>query len=272
MIIIDFNPIVIANFYEQAMSTGKVDLDLLRHMALNSIRRWRQKFHREYGEVVLANDSTSYWRREFFPYYKSHRKTEKHKSPLDWVELYNNLDILRNELKDNFPYKSICVDGAEADDIIAVLCTNYSDEEDIVIVSSDRDFIQLHNENVKQFDPRQNKWVVNSNPKQYLLEHILKGDRGDGIPNILSKDDCFINGRQTPCTRKFIENFESNKAKHQRNYDRNKTLIDLTSIPENISELILEQFAEQQTGDRSNIFNYFVEKRLRNLTEHINEF
>ena len=281
MILVDMNQISVASMMMHLhMSKSKeIDENMVRHMILNSLRMYRTKFSSEFGELVLCYDSKHYWRRDYFPEYKSGRRKSREKSDLDWNAIFLCLNKIKDELRDNMPYKFIEIYGAEADDIIGVLCSEYSDE--IMIISGDKDFIQLQKyPNVKQYSPITKKSVNGENPGGYLKEHIFKGDTSDGVPNVLSPDNTFTDGlRQKPLTKKKIaswveHNFEDVAPNDEvkRNYQRNRKLIDLTYTPEELSSEIINTYKEAPYGDRSKLLNYFIQKRLRNLTESIGEF
>jgi hypothetical protein len=286
MIIMDLNQVMIANLMAQIGNHTNMQLDenLLRHMILNSIRTIRSKFYAEYGELVIACDDKKYWRRDVFPYYKAHRKKAREASELDWNAIFSTLNKVREELKEFFPYKTIQVEGAEADDIIGTLCYKYglelkpSECEKILILSGDKDFVQLQVfANVEQFDPIRKKWIKHSNPKSYLKEHIARGDRGDGVPNMLSKDDCLIVGRQKPLRRKvldkILEGDMSDMTEEQlRNYNRNQMLVDLSFTPQEIRDNIIERYLNIDTNKRDKLFGYFVNHKLKNLMENIGDF
>jgi 5'-3' exonuclease len=274
MLIFDFNQVVIANLMEQiGSSKTPVDEALVRHMVLNTIRANVRKF-REYGEVIIACDSKHYWRREVFPNYKSNRKKNRDSSGHDWNAIFECLSKIREELKENSPYKVIDVYGAEADDIIGVLTQAYGPNEPVMILSSDKDFVQLQtNPNVKQYSPSLKKNITTDNPVQQLHELIIRGDSGDGIPNVLSPDNSFVDSiRQKPITEKFLREFEANKEKHQRNYDRNKQLIDLSNIPGSVSKNIIDTYIELKPANKQKFMNYMIANRLKNLLEVIDEF
>ena len=169
--------------------SNEVDEGMVRHMILNSIRLHRNQFGKEFGEVVLTYDSKHYWRREYFPNYKAGRRKGREKDSKDWDSIFGVLNKIKSEFKDNLPYKYLEVYGCEADDIIATLCKNNQNEK-IMIVSGDKDFIQLHKyPHVKQYSPILKKFVNDDNPTTYIKEHILKGDTSDGVPNVLSPDN-----------------------------------------------------------------------------------
>ena len=281
MILVDMNQISLASMMMHLhMSKSKeIDENMVRHMILNSLRMYRTKYSSEFGELVLCYDSKHYWRRDYFPEYKSGRRKSREKSDLDWNAIFLCLNKIKDELRDNMPYKFIEIYGAEADDIIGVLCSEYSDE--IMIISGDKDFIQLQKyPNVKQYSPITKKSVNGENPGGYLKEHIFKGDTSDGVPNVLSPDNTFTDGlRQKPLTKKkiasWLEHDFNDVAPNdevKRNYQRNRKLIDLTYTPEELSSEIINTYKEAPYGDRSKLLNYFIQKRLRNLTESIGEF
>lgn len=287
MILVDFNQVVISNMMMQPMNELRngISEEFVRHMVLNTIRANRQKFTDEYGELVICCDSKRYWRREIFPYYKANRKKDRLDSGIDWNSIFNFLNKIRDELKENFPYKVILVEGAEADDVIGSIVQKYGKKppydsaEKIMILSSDKDFIQLQAYgNVEQYDPVRKKSIKHADPKQYLLEHIMKGDRGDGIPNFISSDDCLVLGvRQKPMTEKRIADFLAKditefKEDEQRGYKRNEQLINLNYIPKDLQDKIINEYDTQEVALRANLLNYFIKNKLRNLTEHIGEF
>jgi len=282
MIIVDLSQVMLSNLMMQLgnHTNAEIEEGMVRHMVLNSLRSYKQKFGAEFGEMVIACDNTNYWRKQIFPYYKANRKKNQETSELDWKQIFECLNKIRAELKEFFPYRVIDIESAEADDIIYTL-TNFVDvpmNEEFLILSGDKDFIQLHRSDVKQYDPVRKKWIKHDNPKLYLQEHILKGDSGDGVPNILSADNCFVLGdRQRPLTAKRIEsligkNAENIDSEYLRNYLRNQQLIDLTFVPKEIQLKVLASYESQSEKGREKMFNYFISNKLKHLMEHIGEF
>ena len=286
MILIDMNQVCISNLMMQIGSKRQNDVDenLVRHMVLNSLRMYRSRFYEEFGELVLCYDSKKYWRRDFFPNYKSNRKKDREASGLDWNLIFETLNNIRDEIRDNFPYKVLDVEGAEADDCIATVVDYISKTptafEKVLVLSGDKDFIQLQKHNfVKQFSPVQKKFLNGQDPHLYIKEHIMKGDRSDGIPNFLSSDNTFVDElRQKPLAKKKIENWIGLEPEDfcteemLRNYQRNKTLIDLECIPDVLKEKILLEYLKPPKGERSKLLNYFINKRLKNLMNDIGDF
>jgi hypothetical protein len=269
----------------------EVNIPLVRHMIINALRSYRKKFGPEFGEMVIACDNRHYWRRQYFPNYKANRKKSRDESGFDWNSIFEALHLVRSELTEHFPYPVIDVDGAEADDVIAVLA-EYSQTmntdglmpsaEPFLILSGDHDFQQLQKwNNVKQYAPVQKKFCkLKESPEAVLMEHIIMGDKGDGVPNILSCDDTFINGdRQRPIRKDKLADWKTQKPEEfitsdemWRNYQRNRELVDLSRIPEDIKESIIDSYEMQKGGDRSGLLNYFIANRMTQLIELVDEF
>jgi hypothetical protein len=276
MMILDLNQVMISTLMVQLNGHHNVELEesLLRHMVLNSIRSLNTKFKKDYGEMVIASDGRNSWRRTVFPYYKAHRRKAREESELNWTVIFESFEKIKSELDEYFPYRVIRLDGAEADDIIATLIQESVQMGPTLIISGDKDFIQLHKHlGVKQFDPVKKNFVKHDDPDAYLKEHIFRGDRGDGIPNILSGDAVFVEGgRQTPVTAKKIEQWLNTDMSTHRGFVRNRMLIDLTYTPQDIKSQIVNKYNEQGGKDRSKMFNYFITHKLKNLMENISEF
>jgi len=279
MILLDYSQTVIGSFMAVGRGKPVVEEDLLRHTILNSIRMFRNQFTKDYGEMVICCDDKDNWRKEVFPEYKANRRKNRENDPTDWKTLFELLHEMREELTKYFPYKVMHVDTAEADDIIGVLI-EHCEENPTLILSSDKDFIQLQKyQGVRQWSPLQKKFIV-GDPVESLYDKTIRGDTGDGVPNILSSDDTLITEgkRQTPITKKKMELWRGKKPEEfcneamLRNYHRNKTLVDLRETPESIRINIVNQYDNQEAGDRSQLWNYFIDNRLKNLMDVIDEF
>ena len=300
MILLDYSQIVIANVM---MNKRAMSEDFVRHAVLNTIRMYYHKFTKEYGELVVCCDAPDNWRKDAFKYYKAQRKTTRDKSDFDWTELFRLLHKIREEISENFPYKVVYIDKAEADDIIATIVMKreqkakklwqennnesvtgieelFVEQEPVLILSSDKDFIQLQKyQNVNQYSPLTKKFLNTDNPDNFLREHILRGDTSDGVPNFLSSDDTFVTDkRQTPLSKKKVSVWSELEpdvfcqGEQLRNFRRNEMLIDFTKIPEWLQINIEDEYVNQPEVGRSRLFNYFIKYKLKNLMEHINEF
>ena len=277
MILVDISQLLVASTF-MSMKKGETEVDIkkLRHMILNSLRMYRKKHANEFGELVICCDGSFSWRREIFPNYKAGRKSGRETSPLNWSQIFGCFDQLKGELRDNFPYQLIQIDTAEADDIIGILVIRQRKEgERTLIISSDKDFIQLQREeNVFQFSPIAKKFLNGVDPQEYLNEHILRGDKSDGIPNVLSSGSCIVNGvRQTPLTKKHIDELKKKiPSKHVLRFDENTELIDLRYTPWHLQIKILEQKHQEAKGSRNMLPAYFTEHNLDTLMKNIGDF
>ena len=293
MIVVDYNQTAISSLMANLAGRRDVEVNipLVRHMIINALRSYRKKFGPEFGEMVIACDNRHYWRRQYFPNYKANRKKSREDSGFDWNSIFEALHLVRAELTEHFPYPVIDVDGAEADDVIATLAeysqTSNTDgllpsQEPFLVLSGDHDFNQLQKwGNVKQYAPIQKKFIkLTETPEAVLMEHIIMGDKGDGVPNILSDDDTFVNGdRQRPIRKDKLALWKAQKPEEfitsdemWRNFQRNRELVDLSRIPEDIKESIIDSYEKQKGGDRSGLLNYFIANRMTQLIELVDEF
>ena len=278
MILLDFSQVCLSNI----LASGNKDfgVDLIRHQVLNSIRGFKSRFS-EFDELIICCDNKNYWRKKIFPYYKANRKKNREESKLDWTAIFDTLHIIKDEIKENLPYPVLQVESAEADDIIATMVERYSSEK-IMIVSGDKDFSQLQRyKNVSQYSPITKKFIKVGDPLSYLFEHIIRGDAGDGVPNILSNDDTFVAGnRQKPLTKKrvnvmlgdMLRGITPFDGEVKRNYLRNIHLIDLSRIPDEIRKEVIDRYSNYERNDRSKLLGYFIKSRLKNLMTDIQEF
>jgi len=279
MILVDLNQVLISNFMVQTRGAPDVkpNKEMIRHMVVNSLRGFNVKFKNKYGNMILCADAGNPWRRDAFPNYKYSRRKGRDDSAFDWENIFNIITEIKNEIRDNFPYAVMYIERCEADDIIATLAKYYHQSEPIMIVSGDKDFIQLQRfTNVEQYAPIQKKFLGEDIvPEQFLMEHIIKGDRSDGIPNILSADDCFVTGeKQKPITKKRLEEFSSGQmdAETKANFERNKKLVDLMQIPGLLENEIINSYRQYKFNDRSKLLTYFIENKLKSLMENIGDF
>ena len=279
MIVVDYNQTAIGSFMAEARGRADVEpnLPLLRHMIVNTIRSYKKRWGDEFGDLVIACDNRYYWRRKFYPYYKASRRATREASSMDWSLIFESLNMVRDELAEVFPYPVIDIDGGEPGPL-------FEDEivpEPFLIVSGDHDFKQLQKfPNVKQWAPAQKKWVkLKETAEQYLMEHIITGDKGAGIPNKLSPDDVFVSGqRQKPIRKVLLAEWKLQKPEEfvtsemAEGWNRNRMLIDLTKTPEDIKEGIIHSYTSQTNKEKQSLYDYFVKHNMRTMIENIEDF
>ena len=284
MVLVDFNGLAIGSIMGQLSRGEELSENLVKHIILNNLRVYRNKYpESKHGKMVIACDSYS-WRKDVFPEYKAARKANRATDKHDWPMIFDLIEDTLKDLRENFPYAVIKIDSAEADDIIGALTVHKADfgGEDVVIISADKDFIQLQQYgHVIQWSPMFNKMIKEDNPRRYLFEHLLKGDSGDGVPNANSHDDVFTTGsRQTPMTQKAIDKYWDNRDDLEmimkpnvfRNFMRNVQMIDLTNTPDGIREEAINKYENYVYPTRTNILTYLVEHRMKMLVDCAAEF
>ena len=262
--------------------------DLLRHVILNSILQYKRRFQKEYGEFIYCIDAKNSWRQQLFEYYKHHRKKIKESAIIDWDLMYAFMDAFHKELSSHFGYKVLKVKSAEADDLIAVLSQEMHQKEKILIISSDKDFLQLQRyPNITQFSPAKRDYLECDDPKAFLFDHVVRGDAGDGIPNIFSPLSSYKDKRKCkPVFAKKMVKWQETRDPRQipewdediiKRFKQNKVLIDFRFIPKRLKERIItgydvvvsDKMNGHLTGDK---LNYFVEHGLANLMGFMSEF
>ena len=279
MILLDYSSIAHSSLHVNIKEISN-NIDLVRHTIFNIIRQYNVEYRQEYGEMVLCMDHTNNWRRAAFPQYKANRRKSRKESDVDWDMVYTELNKVRDELIENSPYRCVRIDGCEADDVIGTICESHNNPSPILIISPDKDFVQLQRyPNVKQYSNLQKKWVVPVVDAEYdLLEKVLKGDTGDGVPNVLSDDDVLITegARQTPMSKKKIaalmEDPESLGTTVARRIMRNRQMIDLTRTPAPLKTEILEEFSQSAKGSINSLMNVMVKNKMKLLLECLSDF
>ena len=291
MILVDYSQTVIAAAFAGGAMTHTPDADLLRHLILNTLQSYNMKYKAKFGRLVICADGANSWRKSEFEYYKANRAKGRKESGIDWSSIFDVLNTVLQEMQDVSLFPCIRVTHAEADDVIGVLTKKaFRESEKVLIISSDKDFVQLQKyAGVEQYSPAINMYkggfVKNDTPAQFLIEHIIKGDSGDGIPNIFSRPDVFVdpNARQTPASKKKIAQMmdyvygngvSSVPDEWRQNFERNQKLIDLDHTPKDISEIILAQAADefQKAPKKAEFLQYLVANRCALLAQNIHNF
>jgi len=284
MILVDFSQIMVSNLMVM-IARNEYDPIFFRHWVLNSLRQYNVKFRSDYGEMTICCDSPS-WRKEYFPHYKMNRKKKRAADDIDWDSVFQNFNETIELIDDNFPYKVLRVDKSEADDIIAVSVKNFREisQEPVLIISSDKDFMQLKKHgNVKQYCPRNKNFINEITDLEVihdkLLEHIITGDTSDGIPNIFSDDDSLVNEekKQNRATKKRVEDIKNdiksnNINKYSSAISRNTVLIDLDKIPDYVVSEIIEHINKDRKGNMQKCFSYLIKNNYKELIKRIDDF
>lgn len=301
-ILIDFSQVVLSSCYVFSEQLNKNQLaqqsaeggrkraeNIIRHVILSQLLAIKKKFGKSYGDLVICCDAPfgKYWRKNEFPYYKANRKKAREDSALDFGMIFDIAEHIIEDLEAFFPYKVVRVVGAEADDVIGTIVQKaqyFGNAEKFLIVSEDQDYVQLQQyPNVAQYRPRQKKMLVEKQPIAYLQEKIIRGDKGDGIPNVLSEADTFVTGKKQKAVTKdklkgILDNFVL--YTEEGRYDdpifermrENQRLIDLGYIPNDLQEQIMNDYNVTPKGTAGTIFNYLMSHGCTVLLQHVQEF
>jgi len=283
MILLDLNQVMFSSVLSQDPKKRNIyDENLIRHIVLNTLRSFNREYSQKFGRMILCADSRDYWRKTVFPYYKAGRKKVRDASTIDWDVLFPMMNKIKDELQEHGPYQFIIAENAEADDVIGTLTPIIILSEDVLIISRDGDFVQLQKYNgkfkVKQLNPITKTFITSNNPVEDLRIKIIKGDSGDGIPNILSPSDTFVTGtRQKTITSKKLNEFLTIPKDRLEEialigYSRNEILIDFDFIPKEIKQKIIYNFNEPFKKNKQKLLSYFIQNKLTTLIECIEEF
>lgn len=303
MILIDFSNFcirtLIGNLDPRTDSDENKSVNQARFVILNEILTVKEKFSGEFGhELVFAVDAkrSPCWRKDYNPYYKSKRSKQREESKIDFNFILKCMGTIQEELRENFSYRMIEVQRAEADDIIATITKYVSanrkvrtgvieSSEPILILSADRDFFQLHRyDGVQQYSLKDRKMLTLESANESvnaLLTKIIRGDSGDGITNILSDIDCFENGvrQKTVYDKKLVQPILESKSlsiltpEQKERFKLNRLLIDFDYIPESIgNEIISSYLGYEVKGNKSKILNYLIQNKLGRLIDRVSDF
>ena len=279
MILLDYSSVTISSLMTR-IDEFEEDLELLRHQIFNIIRLYNVRFRSEFGEMILCMDAANNWRRDRYPFYKANRRKSRSNSVYDWDKIYSVLNKVRDEMTTISPFRCLHIDRCEADDVIAALIEKKRPEEPVLIISPDRDFIQLQKySNVKQFSNLQKKWIKPTISAEYdLKEKILKGDMGDGVPNVMSDDNVILEEslRQTPLRKAKFESLmndpESLGTSIARRIIRNRDLIDLARTPIELKNQITSRLLDKNEGSINSLMNLFTKYKMKMLLEALPDF
>lgn len=278
MILVDASSIFVSSIMAQ-IKTFADQPELVRHTIFNIIRRFNLEHREEYGEMVLCFDSKNNWRKDYFPQYKANRKKNREESDIDWKSIFDFINTTTDEIKTYGPFRCVEVNRCEADDIIGTLCEKQMSPEPILIVSPDKDFVQLQRyPNVRQYSNIQKKWVEPEiDALSDLANKVLSGDAGDGVPNVLSDDNVLVESRrQTVLSKKkretLLENPEALGTTVARQVIRNREMIDLTRTPDDLKEQIIEAFNQKPQGSIMRLMTLFTKNQMKLMIESLSDF
>lgn len=285
MLIIDMSNVFFSSVHEYTSRTSEeLDENTLRSMILRRLYAFKRNLRiGNDRDIILAFDARDgYWRKDYFPHYKAKRKVIREESKVDWDTIFGYWNKIVEEFKENLPMISLSCPHAEADDIFATMCFRYSRViDEIMIASSDEDTVQLQllYKNVKQYSLKRKKLINVENVNYNLFEHIVKGDIGDGIPNILSPENSLIDGIRQKSVRKTAMDEWRTKGgirtpekfctdEMLARFKTNKLMVDFNEIPMDIINQIDEQYKNYKRP-KGTLFAYLAKHQLTAIMDDI---
>jgi len=273
--IVEYRP----NESGKSVPTGKINTGYMAHVIYASILTLTKKFNASTSNrVFICIDSKPSWRHDFyvenckqFPEYneKTYKGDRNKHEELPFDEIWKSYDIIVDNLAENTDFNVVKVPKAEADDIIAVLAIN-TNNEDVYVCSSDKDFHQLQRENVHIYDPIKKIIIPPIDVERHKQIHFLvAGD--DNIKAV--KPRC---GKKT--AEKMIESGLDDILKSdpeiRKRYEFNKTLIDFDCIPETVVDSIKKEVynSNDMCYNGSKLMNFFSKYQMKRMLDRMNEF
>lgn len=289
VVFFDMSQLMLASIMNTFQPTDKIEIDMMRHMFLDTVRGNIMRFKKDYPNVVLAVDATKngYWRRDIAWYYKRNRSKARLESEWDWDTIFGMVNQIIEEFSLHLPRKVISIDKVEADDIIAVLTKELATAgHPVMIVSSDGDYTQLHvHKGVKQWSPMQKKLVKPKHGSPYadLMVKLVKGDKKDCVSPIKCRSSYYadrIEGERAPSVKttwlKELTDAEDPRTllddELTKRFDENVKLIDFNAIPQEIVDSIKDQYYNKQVGTRNGFYSYLVRSKCAKLISKITDF
>lgn len=310
-ILIDGNGLLNNSYFslKSALTKEKLHLSDKAYLKvfLNKLRFYADKAV-EYNsdkelDIILILDSPNSWRKEFFTDYKFKRSIFKtkddEKEHLIFIEKLKNI---KKTLKEIMPLPIIACDNCEGDDIIATyvfLSKKKKLDENIIIYSSDKDFVQLQRyPKITQYSFFDGKRLYEEDPELFLTKQIITGDASDCIPNIYSEDtflrtamESLTHTRQKSIRNTFLDKeifndyyfqkvSELKKLKKRldpadlpffnlpenemlkKNLIRNQKLIDFSKIPKEIFTRITDAFLNVTYPEFEPFRNYCLVNKI----------
>lgn len=273
-LLIDFSHLSIRNLFadREIINNPNPEFNLHRHQLITSLLFLIKKFNP--NEVVLGIDNKLNWRKKLYTDYKAHRKAKRDQDVFPWDAYYTYLEELIQDIKDNFPFKVIEQRYAECDDIIAILCKYSPFSGENIVVTSDKDFVQLLSlPHVKIYDPIKRKFMEEKQPKIFLEAKILMGDKSDNIPAIkprVGEKTAWKLANNKDELDALLHDAESGKA-YRKNYKLNRILIDFNSIPDVIKTKVLKQYDIYEMNEFGSLAltRFFKKLKLKKLASDV---
>lgn len=274
------------------LESNSPNFTLWRYKVFEGIFMLLQKF-KSVDEVVIAVDDRNPWRKSYFPRYKESRKSKREKKEkIEWNTVFKEMDNLKKDLKHYMPFKVIKIRSAEADDVIAVIVKNV--QKNCIISSNDEDYKQLYSKRVQIWNPMKRDYVKCDNPENFVITKSLTGQSKDDIFNVITPDNWGQTegtiGKRKPgfgpksaekvlnegyekwlSKNNNVEKFDIKGIDYEKNFKRNRVLIDFNYIPNVIVSRIMEDYLNYNFPPPSNMYDFFKKYNMRGYLDEITQ-
>lgn len=268
VLLIDTNNLSMRCLFALAYDPTDTKFNLFKAAFLGSLKKSIKQF--KPNKIIFCQEGFHNWRRELFDDYKCSRAPGREASPVDFDAFFkmNNefLDDLQHILQNTLFLR---IDHLEADDLIALI-TKHKKEWNITVISTDKDFYQLHKfSNFRQWDPIKNKFIEVLDPHAALMTKIITGDKSDDIPQLKK-------GIGPKTVAKILDEgleewLSKNDLKEQ--FDKNRRLIDFEFIPTDLAKnaiVAIDAWKQGKFAGRE-YYNFIVKHGMGSEIEHIDE-
>lgn len=258
--------------------------EFVSHLVFTNVLYTAQKFGAWTGNpMVMALDSKPYWRTKYYadnrlkfaeyknPKFEKYKGNREKDDTIPWDAIYQVYTSVMVSLRDFSDFFVVGVDGAEADDVIAVATKHYSAlGQDVIVVSSDKDFKQLNRPpHVKVWDPIKKMFIPTMNIEHWKRVHALMGDKGDNILAVKPKVGPKTAEKMAPDLDYHLQT----DPELRERYEFNRTLTDFDRIPEDITKAIVEKIESQGYNyNAMSLLKAFKEFRLSKVAENVHRF
>lgn len=270
-LVVDLNNLVFATRYSKIKTPGRNRRkeEFVTELIFKEMITYIAKFSIEnkVDGIMVACDSPHVWRKDIFPSYKSASNHED----VYYDECIRAANLCKDFFRECTNSQILEVPRAEADDIIGVFC-NESENVENIIMSSDKDFIQLLSETTSLYSPTQKEWRKSEDPQFDLFVKCIRGDRNDCVPSAFPKvyQTRLEKAWNDPLEmQNLVETVRKDGVKVFDALEMNLNLIDLSCVPEWLKENIraaIMKPPQKQFGEMK-MMSFFGKHNLKKFSD-----
>lgn len=268
---------------------------LTMHISLMTINKWFNKYNPQRVVFAFEGGKQNSWRKMWTSANSKRGKEYKGNRVYDpsYEFIYKLMDDFRDVMKGHTSIICLDVAGMEADDSIAAYCQLYAGpDEQVIIISGDKDFTQLlRDQNVRLLNPDDGKFRNTPQSKEYepnieywIFKKCIRGDMGDYVHS------AFPRVRETKIREAFESQYhranflnekwtDADGVEHKVGdlYEENRLLLDLTLQPTDLRTYLEDEVKTQVAATRAKYAHFWFlgfcnRYKLRKLAEDASRF